>query len=132
MEAEQAVLGGILIDNEAIHQVLEIIEVEDFYKESHRKIFLVFLELYEQNQPIDLVTVCESLQKKEQLEEVGGATFLASLVEVIPTASNIAYYAKIVKEKSILRKLINRATYIINQCVAPTDENIEEILDKAE
>jgi len=105
---------------------------EDFYKESHRKIFLVFLELYEQNQPIDLVTVCESLQKKEQLEEVGGATFLASLVEVIPTASNIAYYAKIVKEKSILRKLINRATYIINQCVAPTDENIEEILDKAE
>ena len=132
MEAEQAVLGGILIDNEAIHQVLEIIEVEDFYKESHRKIFLVFLELYEQNQPIDLVTVCEALQKKQQLEEVGGATFLASLVEVIPTASNIAYYAKIVKEKSILRKLITRATYIINQCVAPTDENIEEILDRAE
>ena len=132
MEAEQAVLGGILIDNEAIHQVLEIIEVEDFYRESHRKIFLVFLELYEQNQPIDLVTVCEALQKKQQLEEVGGATFLASLVEVIPTASNITYYAKIVKEKSILRKLITRATYIINQCVAPTDENIEEILDKAE
>jgi len=132
IEAEQAVLGGILIDNEAIHQVLEIIEVEDFYKESHRKIFLVFLELYEQNQPIDLVTVCEALQKKQQLEEVGGATFLASLVEVIPTASNITYYAKIVKEKSILRKLITSATYIINQCVAPTDENIEEILDKAE
>ncbi|MCD6213801.1 MAG: replicative DNA helicase, partial [Candidatus Desulfofervidus sp.] len=132
MEAEQAVLGGILIDNEAIHQVLEIIEVEDFYRESHRKIFLVFLELYEQNQPIDLVTVCEALQKKQQLEEVGGATFLASLVEVIPTASNIIYYAKIVKEKSILRKLITRATYIINQCVAPTDENIEEILDRAE
>jgi len=132
IEAEQAVLGGILIDNEAIHQVLEIIEVEDFYKESHRKIFLVFLELYEQNQPIDLVTVCEALQKKQQLEEVGGATFLASLVEVIPTASNIAYYAKIVKEKSILRKLITSATYIINQCMAPTDENIEEILDKAE
>jgi len=132
IEAEQAVLGGILIDNEAIHQVLEIVEVEDFYRESHRKIFLVFLELYEQNQPIDLVTVCEALQKKQQLEEVGGATFLASLVEVIPTASNIAYYAKIVKEKSILRKLINSATYIINQCVAPTDENIEEILDKAE
>jgi len=132
MEAEQAVLGGILIDNEAIHQVLEIIEVEDFYRESHRKIFLVFLELYEQNQPIDLVTVCEALQKKQQLEEVGGATFLASLVEVIPTASNITYYAKIVKEKSILRKLITRATYIINQCVAPTDENIEEILDRAE
>ncbi len=132
MEAEQAVLGGILIDNEAIHQVLEIVEVEDFYRESHRKIFLVFLELYEQNQPIDLVTVCEALQKKQQLEEVGGATFLASLVEVIPTASNIAYYAKIVKEKSILRKLITRATYIINQCVAPTDENIEEILDRAE
>jgi len=132
IEAEQAVLGGILIDNEAIHQVLEIVEVEDFYRESHRKIFLVFLELYEQNQPIDLVTVCEALQKKQQLEEVGGATFLASLVEVIPTASNIAYYAKIVKEKSILRKLITSATYIINQCVAPTDENIEEILDKAE
>jgi replicative DNA helicase len=132
IEAEQAVLGGILIDNEAIHHVLEIVRVDDFYRESHRKIFLTFLELYEQNKPIDLVTICEILQRKEQLEEVGGATFLATLVEVIPTASNIAFYAKIVKEKAILRRLIGCATDIVNQCFVPSDGNIEEILDKAE
>lgn len=131
IEAEQSVLGGILIDNEALHRVLEIIRPEDFYRESHRKIFLAFLELYEQNQPIDLVTVSELLHKKNQLAEVGGATYLASLVEAIPTASNITYYAKIIKEKAVLRKLIGCATEIINHCFSPT-EGVEDILDKAE
>jgi len=131
IEAEQSVLGGVLIDNEALHRVLEIIKPEDFYRESHRKIFLAFLELYEQNQPIDLVTVSELLHKKDQLTEVGGAAYLASLVEAVPTASNITYYAKIVKEKAILRKLINCATEIINHCFTPTEE-VGEILDKAE
>jgi len=131
LEAEQAVLGGILIDNEALYQVLETIKDEDFYRDTHRKIFRAYLELFEQNQPIDLVTVSEYLQNKGELEEIGGATYLASLVEAIPTASNIAYYAKIVKEKAILRKLIACASEIIEQCLSSTDD-VEEILDRSE
>ncbi|HDD44609.1 MAG TPA: hypothetical protein ENG63_07105, partial [Candidatus Desulfofervidus auxilii] len=77
LEAEQAVLGGILIDNEALYQVLETIKDEDFYRDTHRKIFRAYLELFEQNQPIDLVTVSEYLQNKGELEEIGGATYLA-------------------------------------------------------
>ncbi|RLI50965.1 MAG: replicative DNA helicase [Candidatus Thorarchaeota archaeon] len=131
LEAEQAVLGGILIDNEALYQVLETIKDEDFYRDTHKKIFRAYLELFEQNQPIDLVTVSEYLQNKGELEEIGGATYLASLVEAIPTASNIAYYAKIVKEKAILRKLIACASEIIEQCLSSTDD-VEEILDRSE
>ncbi len=131
IEAEQSILGGILVDNEALPTVLEIIKPEDFYRESHRKIFLAFLELYEQNKPIDLVTVSEILQKKEQLEEVGGASYLASLIEAIPTTSGISHYARIVKEKAILRKLILSASEIINQCFNQS-QDVEEILDEAE
>jgi replicative DNA helicase len=131
IEAEQFVLGGILIDNEALHAVLEVIKPEDFYREAHRKIFLAFLELYEQNIPIDLVTVSELLQKKGQLADVGGASYLATLVEAIPTTTNLVHYARIIKEKAILRRLINCASEIINQCLTPT-EDAEEILDRAE
>ncbi len=131
IEAEQCILGGILIDNEALHKVLEIIGPDDFYRDNHRKIFLTFLELFEKNTPLDIITVTELLQKTGKLTEVGGATYIASLVDSVPTTANITHYAKIVKEKSILRNLITRATDIANLGFEAS-EDIEEILDKAE
>jgi len=131
IEAEQSVLGGILIDNEALHKVLEIIEPNDFYRDNHKKIFLAFLELFENNTPLDIITVTELLQKKGELTNVGGATYLASLVDSVPTTANITHYAKIIKEKSILRSLIAKATDIVNMGFEAS-EDVAEILDKAE
>jgi len=131
IEAEQSVLGGILIDNEALHKVLEIIEPNDFYRDNHKKIFLAFLELFENNTPLDIITVTELLQKKGELTNIGGATYLASLVDSVPTTANITHYAKIIKEKSILRSLIAKATDIVNMGFEAS-EDVAEILDKAE
>ena len=131
IEAEQSVLGGILIDNEALPRVLEIIEPNDFYRDNHKKIFLAFLELFENNTPLDIITVTELLQKKGELTNVGGATYLASLVDSVPTTANITHYAKIIKEKSILRSLIAKATDIVNLGFEAS-EDVAEILDKAE
>jgi len=131
IEAEQSVLGGILIDNEALHKVLEIIEPNDFYRDNHKKIFLAFLELSENNTPLDIITVTELLQKKGELTNIGGATYLASLVDSVPTTANITHYAKIIKEKSILRSLIAKATDIVNMGFEAS-EDVAEILDKAE
>ena len=131
IEAEQSVLGGILIDNEALPKVLEIIEPNDFYRDNHKKIFLAFLELFENNIPLDIITVTELLQKKGELTNVGGATYLASLVDSVPTTANITHYAKIIKEKSILRSLIAKATDIVNLGFEAS-EDVAEILDKAE
>jgi len=131
IEAEQSVLGGILIDNEALPRVLEIIEPNDFYRDNHKKIFLAFLELFENNTPLDIITVTELLQKKGELTNIGGATYLASLVDSVPTTANITHYAKIIKEKSILRSLIAKATDIVNLGFEAS-EDVAEILDKAE
>ena len=131
IEAEQSVLGSILIDNEALPKVLEIIEPNDFYRDNHKKIFLAFLELFENNIPLDIITVTELLQKKGELTNIGGATYLASLVDSVPTTANITHYAKIIKEKSILRSLIAKATDIVNLGFEAS-EDVAEILDKAE
>jgi replicative DNA helicase len=131
LEGEVSVLGGILLENEALNRVLEVIQEGDFYRESHRKIFSAILQLYERNEPADLITLSEVLKKREELEAVGGIEYLNSLVNSVPTAANITYYAKIVKEKSILRKLINRATEIISQGYGGS-EDVDEFLDRAE
>jgi len=131
VEAEQAVLGSILLDNDSLHQVVEILEVEDFYREAHRKIFASMLELYNKNEPSDLITLTESLNQKKQLEEVGGASYLSSLVDNIPTAANVLYYAKIVREKSVLRKTITAATEIITRGYE-NREDVDSLLDFAE
>jgi replicative DNA helicase len=131
LEAEVSVLGGILLENEALNRVLEVIQEGDFYRESHRKIFAAILQLYERNEPADLITLSEVLKKREEFEAVGGIEYLNSLVNSVPTAANITYYAKIVKEKSILRKLINRATEIISQGYGGSGD-VDEFLDRAE
>jgi replicative DNA helicase len=131
LEAEVSVLGGILLENEALNRVLEVIREGDFYRESHRTIFSALLELYERSEPADLITLSEVLKKREEFDAVGGIEYLNSLVNSVPTAANITYYAKIIKEKSILRKLINRATEIISQGYADSGD-VDEFLDRAE
>lgn len=131
IEAEQCVLGGVLLENEAISKVLEIMIADDFYRESHRKICHSMIELFEKSEPIDLITLTNILKSKNQLDEVGGAAYLASLVDSIPTAANIGYYAKIVKEKSILRGLINAATEIVARGYEDGGD-VVDLLDQAE
>jgi len=131
LEAEVSVLGGVLLENEALNRVLEVVNEGDFYREAHRQIFSALLHLYERNEPADLITLSEVLKKRDALEEVGGIEYLNFLVNSVPTAANIAYYAKIIKEKSILRKLINRATEIINLGFGDAGD-VDEFLDRAE
>lgn len=132
IEVEQSILGAILLENEALPRSLEILRDESFfYRDSHRKIFAAIIDLFEKNQPVDVMTLNEQLKKKNQLEEVGGLDYLASLVASTPTAANIQYHSKIVKEKAILRKLISTSTEIHNRCYEDT-EDIDELLDYAE
>ena len=131
IEAEQSVLGAILLENEILASVVEMLAPEDFYKDSHKKIFLAMLDLYKKNEPIDLITLTEQLSRKEQIEEIGGASYLSHIVNLVPTSANIKYHSKIVKEKSLLRNLIRTTTEIITTSY---DESIEinELLDVAE
>lgn len=131
IEAEQSVLGAILLENAALSSVIEILAPEDFYKSSHKKIFLAMRDLYEKNEPIDLVTLTEQMSRKEQLEEVGGASYLSSIVNQVPTSANVRYHSKIVKEKALLRGLITTATEIVSMGY---DEGVEvnELIDRAE
>jgi replicative DNA helicase len=131
LEAEQSVLGGILIENEAINRVMEILDPDDFYRDAHRKIFNALINLSERDEPADLITLTNELRKIDQLDSIGGASYLASLIDSVPTAANIEYYAKIVKEKSILRKLIQTSTEIITQSYEDRGD-IEVFLDEAE
>ncbi|HEX5036511.1 MAG TPA: replicative DNA helicase [bacterium] len=131
LEAEQSVLGGIMIENDAINRVVEFVESEDFYRESHRKIFRAMLELSEHGEPIDLITLTNTLKTRGELEEAGGAAYLSHLVDSIPTAANSATYAKIIREKSILRRLIQGATEIVTRGYEATDD-VEQFLDHSE
>ncbi len=131
LEAEQAVLGGMLIDNESIHRVVEMLGAHDFYRDTHQRIFAAVLDLYNRSEPSDLVTVTNTLKAKGDLEAIGGASYLAALVDGVPTAANIASYARIVREKSVLRQLIQGATDIVSRGFEEQG-NVEEFLDDAE
>lgn len=131
LEAEQSVIGAILLDNEAIAAAIEHLTPQDFYKDSHKRIFIAMLDLYEKNEPIDLITLTEQLNRKELLEGVGGASYLSSIVNMVPTSANVRYHAKIVKEKAILRNLITTSTEIVSSCF-DTEEDVHELLDRAE
>ncbi len=131
IEAEQSVLGGILIENDAINKVMEILSPEDFYRDAHRKTYHALINLSARDEPADLVTLTNELRKIDQLDAVGGASYLASLIDSVPTAANIEYYARIVKEKSILRQLIQTSTEIITQSYQDRAD-VESFLDEAE
>lgn len=131
IEAEQSLLGGILIDNGGLPSALEILRGDEFYRDTHRIIFRAVLELFERNEPADLVTVVDLLNQKDQLDAVGGASYLASLLEAVPSASNVPVYARIVNEKALLRRLIQASNEVISWCYGG-GKSIEEILDLAE
>lgn len=131
IEAEQAILGAILIENTALYKAIELISLNDFYKEAHKKIFLSMIELNEKNEAIDLVTLTEYLRNRNELDSVGGATYLSLLANTVPTAANIKYHSKIVYEKALLRNLINTATEIVSYGYE-NSRDIEELLDYAE
>jgi len=131
LEAEQSVLGAILIENEAFIKAIELLQVDDFYRETHRQIYGAMIDLYEKNTPVDQITLTENLKQKNKLAEVGGLTYVAELADAIPTAANIEYYAKIVRQKAILRNLITSATGIVAKATAG-EEEIEDILDFSE
>ena len=131
VEVEAAVLGAMLLDQEGIAAVQEIIDDTAFYRDAHRKIYNAIVALYERNEPTDLLTLTTELNKRQQLADVGGAFYLAGLVDNVSTAANIEYHAKIVFEKSMSRKLINASTQIAQRAYEAT-ENAEDLLDEAE
>ncbi len=131
LEAEQSVLGSILLEPEALSRVLEVMTGEDFYREAHRKIFNAMLDLYQKGTPVDLITLTEILQNKGQLEDIGGASYLISMTDAIPSAIHVDVYARIVREKSILRRLINEATEIASKGYNFAGD-AEDLLDEAE
>lgn len=131
LEAEQSVLGSMLLSKDAVIVATEQLQPEDFYKESHRRIFEVITKLYENREPVDLITVTEALRSSKLLEQVGGATYLTTLTETVPTASNISYYCKIVEEKALIRRLINTTSSILSMAYDP-ENDVEDLLDEAE
>ena len=131
IEAEQAVLGAMLIKKEAIVEVQEILRPDDFYREAHRIVYEAMAELQNNDEAVDLVTLTEQLRKLEKLDKIGGISFVTQLANAVPTAANVTYYAKIVKEKAELRNLINAATEIAGAAYEDV-ENVETIMDEAE
>ena len=131
IEAEKAVLGAMLIKKDAIIEVQEILRPEDFYREAHKVAYEAMLKLTDSEEAVDIVTLTEELRKEEQLERVGGVRFVTDIANTVPTAANISYHAKIVKEKAELRRLIDAATAIAAAAYEDTDE-VANIMDEAE
>jgi len=131
IEAEQSVVGAMIIDKEAINTAVEMLRPEDFYKEAHREIFEAIITLFNRNEPIDLITLSEELKRRGNLENIGGVTYLANLSSSVTTTANVEYYCKIVEDKSILRQLIRSSDEIMTQAFEDT-EQINTIIEKAE
>ncbi len=131
LEAEMAVLGAMFIDNESIGKVIEILEPPDFYRSSHQKIYNAALVLYEKNEPVDIVTLSNELGRQKLLDEIGGNYYLTELAESVVSAANIEYHARLVRDKSVLRRLITEAAGIARECY-DAQEDAFRILDHAE
>jgi replicative DNA helicase len=131
LEAEQAILGGILINNDALNQVVDILSDEDFYREAHTLMFNGMLTLYNRDDPVDLITLSQVLKEKGVLEKIGGTDYLASLAEATSTSAGIVYHSEIVKDLAMRRDLINRCASISEICFQSANDT-EEILDLAE
>lgn len=131
LEAEISVLGAILQEAGALLKAMEVLRPSDFYKEAHRKIFAACMDLFERNEPVDLVTLANELVRRKQLEEVGGASYLSALVDAVPTAANAAHHARIIKDKALLNALIQKSTAVVSRAFSDS-EDVDELLDWAE
>src|SRR3954447_8004730 len=129
IEAECGVLGSIIIDPEAIVQVADFLHSDDFYRDAHRTIYDVILQLYEQREPADFITICDELERRNKLEEIGGASYISSLINEVPTSGNVEYYGRIVERTSILRRLVwtaSRISALAYKEEVTTEEAIQE------
>jgi replicative DNA helicase len=131
LEAERTVLGAILVDNAAFNSAAEILSREDFFRDAHRRIFEAMAVLAERSQPIDLVTLKDELARRSALEAVGGATFLAALVDGVPRITSVEHWSRLIKEKAVVRNLIHAGNRIVQSCYEGEDE-AAELLDRAE
>jgi len=129
--AEQSVMGSMLLDKNAVVRAVEILRPESFYRDAHRFIYETMVELFDRGEPVDLVTVTDALRKAGKLDAAGGAVYLADLLNSVPTAANMEYYARIVEEKAVLRRLIEAGTKIVSDAFQAT-EDVDQILDQAE
>ncbi|MGB2064265.1 replicative DNA helicase [Marinomonas gallaica] len=132
IEAERSVIGGLMLDPEAWEKVSELVMADDFYRPEHRAIFAVIARLADDSEPADVVTISERLDKRGELEDIGGVTYLIEVVEGTPSASNIASYAEIVRERSILRRLISTTNDINSRAYQPEGMTAAEVLEDAE
>ena len=131
LEAEMAVLGSMLIDNDCIGKAVEILGTNHFYRTAHRKIFSAATTLYEKNEPVDLITLSEELKRKKILDEVGGSYYLTELAESVPSSANVEHHLRIVLEKYLLRKLIEESAGIARDCYEGEDD-VFQIIDRSE
>lgn len=131
IEAEQSVLGSLMLDKDAIVKIADLIKPEDFYRDAHRNIFEIMIELYSNNEPIDFLSLTNKLEEKEKLEKVGGTSYLTTLVNSVPTAAHVVHYAKIIQRKATLRRLIDAASQIADSGYQET-EDVDSLLDRAE
>ena len=116
LDAEMGVLGAMLLDREAIGHAIEAITADSFYKGAHAMIFSAVVELFDANEPVDIITLSEHLKKRKELEAVGGASYISALLDAVPSAANVSHHLKIVREKALLRRLIAAASGIVSRC----------------
>ncbi len=132
IESEQAVLGSIMLRKDAMHEVEDMLSPESFYVEKHKKIFQAMLDLSLKNEPIDMLSLSTKLQEKKQLDSVGGNVYLAEIVNVVPSSTNVKHYADIVQKKYVLRSLIEAADYVSELAFEESEDHMTDILDMAE
>lgn len=131
VEAEQCLLGCLMLDKNAIVKVADFISTQDFYKDTHKEIYSAMLELFEKMEPIDIISVSTKLKEREKLEQLGGSAYLTSLINTVPTATHVANYSKIVREKKVLRDLIETSEEI-GRDAFDESQDVDFLLDKAE
>ena len=131
LEAEQCVLGSVMLQSGAIAKAAELLTADDFYRDAHQSIFNAMITLFDKGEPLDLITVSNLIKNNNELEKVGGPGYLATLTDIVPMAANLSYYAKIVREKAILRKLIQTTTEIAGRCYEEQGD-IDLLLDEVE
>jgi replicative DNA helicase len=131
IEAEESLLSAIIVDNNTLLDVIEILAAADFYRSAHHKIFAAIMELFDKGEPVDLITLANNLKERGQLEAIGGASYLARLVDAVPLAVNAQHYAKIIAGKASLRRLIEKANAIAKRCYDDRG-NVDDIIDFAE
>jgi replicative DNA helicase len=131
LAAEQSVIGSMLLDKNAVIRVIELLSPDSFYRDAHRYIYESILDLFDRGEPVDLVTVTEALRKAGKLDAVGGSVYVTDLINSVPTSANVEHYAKIVEEKSVLRRLIEAGSQVV-QTSFSEPEDVDMVLDQAE